>query len=283
MLADGGRFVIRYDHRDTGRSVTYEPGRPGTPAPTWSPTPPACSTRTGIPAGHVVGVSAGGGVRAAARARAPRSRPARSSSSARLPRRRSTATSRHRPSAFGRFVVDAEVDWSDAESVIDYLVGYSARARGRRAPVRRGACARSRAPRRRARARLRGAPEPRRAPGRASARRADLRRSPRRRSSSTAPPIRCSRSSTAKRWPRRSPAQPADARRRRSRRRARGRRGHRGSDSGAHGRCRATARSVTGRAGPPRPQPAGPIPRPGVRTRGSETSSFARVALGLSR
>ena len=28
MLADGGRYVIRYDHRDTGRSVTYEPGRP---------------------------------------------------------------------------------------------------------------------------------------------------------------------------------------------------------------------------------------------------------------
>jgi pimeloyl-ACP methyl ester carboxylesterase len=28
-LADGGRFVIRYDHRDTGRSVTYEHGRPG--------------------------------------------------------------------------------------------------------------------------------------------------------------------------------------------------------------------------------------------------------------
>ena len=29
LLADAGRFVIRYDHRDTGRSVTYEPGRPG--------------------------------------------------------------------------------------------------------------------------------------------------------------------------------------------------------------------------------------------------------------
>jgi hypothetical protein len=29
MLADSGRFVIRYDHRDTGRSITYEPGRPG--------------------------------------------------------------------------------------------------------------------------------------------------------------------------------------------------------------------------------------------------------------
>ena len=29
MLADGGRLVIRYDHRDTGRSVSYEPGQPG--------------------------------------------------------------------------------------------------------------------------------------------------------------------------------------------------------------------------------------------------------------
>jgi len=28
LLAEGGRFVIRYDHRDTGRSVTYQPGRP---------------------------------------------------------------------------------------------------------------------------------------------------------------------------------------------------------------------------------------------------------------
>ncbi|HEY1279067.1 MAG TPA: alpha/beta hydrolase, partial [Acidimicrobiales bacterium] len=29
MLADSRRFVIRYDHRDIGRSVSYEPGRPG--------------------------------------------------------------------------------------------------------------------------------------------------------------------------------------------------------------------------------------------------------------
>jgi pimeloyl-ACP methyl ester carboxylesterase len=27
-LASGGRFAIRYDHRDTGRSVTYAPGAP---------------------------------------------------------------------------------------------------------------------------------------------------------------------------------------------------------------------------------------------------------------
>jgi pimeloyl-ACP methyl ester carboxylesterase len=28
-IATGGRFVIRYDHRDTGRSVSYPPGKPG--------------------------------------------------------------------------------------------------------------------------------------------------------------------------------------------------------------------------------------------------------------
>jgi hypothetical protein len=27
-LAAGPRFIVRYDHRDTGRSVTYEPGAP---------------------------------------------------------------------------------------------------------------------------------------------------------------------------------------------------------------------------------------------------------------
>jgi pimeloyl-ACP methyl ester carboxylesterase len=32
-LAGGGRFVIRYDHRDTGRSVSYPPGRPGYAGP----------------------------------------------------------------------------------------------------------------------------------------------------------------------------------------------------------------------------------------------------------
>lgn len=42
-LAEGGRFVIRYDHRDTGRSVTSSPATPRTTGPTWSPTPPECS------------------------------------------------------------------------------------------------------------------------------------------------------------------------------------------------------------------------------------------------
>ena len=39
MLADGDRFVIRYDHRDTGRSHTCQPGVPITTGTTSSTTP----------------------------------------------------------------------------------------------------------------------------------------------------------------------------------------------------------------------------------------------------
>src|SRR5215212_12120044 len=60
MLADGGRFVIRYDHRDTGRSVTYEPGRPGYTGGDLVADAAAVLDAYEIPAGHLVGVSAGG-------------------------------------------------------------------------------------------------------------------------------------------------------------------------------------------------------------------------------
>ena len=60
MLAAGGRFVIRYDHRDTGRSVTYEPGRPGYTGADLVDDAARVLDAHGIPAAHVVGVSAGG-------------------------------------------------------------------------------------------------------------------------------------------------------------------------------------------------------------------------------
>src|ERR671934_1524475 len=60
LLADGGRFVIRYDHRDTGRSVTYKPGRPGYTGGDLVADAAAVLDAYEIPAGHLVGVSAGG-------------------------------------------------------------------------------------------------------------------------------------------------------------------------------------------------------------------------------
>jgi pimeloyl-ACP methyl ester carboxylesterase len=68
MLAEGRRFVIRYDHRGTGRSVTYEPGGPGSTGADLADDAVAVLDAYDIPAAHVVGVSAGGAL-AARRAR----------------------------------------------------------------------------------------------------------------------------------------------------------------------------------------------------------------------
>jgi len=60
MLADGARFVICYDHRDTGRSATYPPGRPGYTVADLVADAGGILDAGGVPSAHVVAVSAGG-------------------------------------------------------------------------------------------------------------------------------------------------------------------------------------------------------------------------------
>jgi pimeloyl-ACP methyl ester carboxylesterase len=60
LLAGYGRFVIRYDQRDTGRSVTYPAGRPGYTGADLVADAAGVLDAYGIAAAHVVGVSAGG-------------------------------------------------------------------------------------------------------------------------------------------------------------------------------------------------------------------------------
>jgi pimeloyl-ACP methyl ester carboxylesterase len=123
MLADGRRFVIRYDHRDTGRSVTYEPGRPGYTGADLVADAAGVLAAYGIPAAHVVGVSAGGALAQLLALDFPervRSLTLVSTSFA-------VSSDRALPpptAEFGRFVTTVEVDWSDPESVIEYLVDY---------------------------------------------------------------------------------------------------------------------------------------------------------------
>ena len=123
-LAEGGRFVIRYDHRDTGRSVTYEPGRPGYTGGDLVADAAAVLDAYEIPAGHLVGISAGGALAQLLAVEQPD----------RVLSLVVISTSPVLPvegplppptEEFGRFVSTAQVDWSDARSVIDYLVGYS--------------------------------------------------------------------------------------------------------------------------------------------------------------
>src|SRR5829696_2273070 len=123
MLVEGGRFVIRYDHRDTGRSVTYEPGRPGYTGADLVADAVGVLDAYAIPAAHVVGVSAGGAFAQLLALDFPRR--VRSlvliSTSPALPGERGLPPP---TDEFARFVTTAEVDWSDAELVIDYLVDY---------------------------------------------------------------------------------------------------------------------------------------------------------------
>jgi pimeloyl-ACP methyl ester carboxylesterase len=123
-VADGGRYVIRYDHRDTGRSLTYEPGRPEYTGADLTADAAGVLDGFGISAAHLVGISAGGGiVQEVALDSADRvlSLTLISSSPA-------TPGARDLPPPtpeFSRFVATTAANWSDPDAVIDYLVDYS--------------------------------------------------------------------------------------------------------------------------------------------------------------
>ena len=61
-LASAGRHVIRYDHRDTGGSTTYPPGRPGYTGDDLVADPLAILDHLGAERAHVVGLSMGGAI-----------------------------------------------------------------------------------------------------------------------------------------------------------------------------------------------------------------------------
>jgi pimeloyl-ACP methyl ester carboxylesterase len=131
MLAEAGRFVIRYDHRDTGRSVTYEPGRPGYTGGDMAADAVGVLDAYGVPAAHIVGVSAGGAFAQILALDVPD----RVLSLVLISSSPATPGERDLPSpteTFGDFVSTARVDWSDAESVIEYLVGYTRMLAGNR-------------------------------------------------------------------------------------------------------------------------------------------------------
>jgi pimeloyl-ACP methyl ester carboxylesterase len=122
-LAEGGRYVIRYDHRDTGRSVTYEPGHPQYTGSDLVADAVGVLDAYELVAAHVVGVSAGG---AFAQLLAL-GFPDRVLSLVLISTSPATGVERSLPSAterFGGFLASAGVDWSDRGSVIEYLVAY---------------------------------------------------------------------------------------------------------------------------------------------------------------
>lgn len=133
MLAEGGRFVVRYDHRDTGRSVTYEPGRPGYTGGDLVADAVGVLDAYGIDAAHLVGASAGGAFAQIVAV----DHPERVRSLVLISTSAAVPVQRELPPAtaeFGAFVSSARVDWSDVDSVVDYLVAYSRMVAGTQRP-----------------------------------------------------------------------------------------------------------------------------------------------------
>lgn len=61
-LAAAGRYVIRYDHRDTGGSTAYPPGKPGYTSDDLFADAIGILDHLGVERAHLVGLSMGGGI-----------------------------------------------------------------------------------------------------------------------------------------------------------------------------------------------------------------------------
>lgn len=128
-LAAGLRYVIRYDHRDTGQSACDPPGAPSYSGDDLVADAMGVLDALGIPAAHLVGISMGGAIAQQLAVQYPervitltlmstRAIGATSADSPELPPPSPELLDTPEP---------AEPDWTDRAAVIDYIVAYDKR------------------------------------------------------------------------------------------------------------------------------------------------------------
>jgi pimeloyl-ACP methyl ester carboxylesterase len=132
-LAAGPRHVIRYDHRDTGRSTSYPPGKPGYTSDDLVADAADLIAVLGLGRAHVVGQSAGGALAQVLALEHPE----------RVASLTLVATSPAGPDpdlppmtddARAAFAAIPEPDWSDRAAVIDHLTEQWRACAGRSRP-----------------------------------------------------------------------------------------------------------------------------------------------------
>ncbi len=120
-LADGGRYVIRFDQRDTGQSVSYPPGRPDYSFADLSRDVLGILDALAIEQAHLVGISMGGGIAMGAALMAP-------DRVASLTLMSSSPGGPGLPpmsEEFIAFVSEQEPpDWSDREAAVEHMLAF---------------------------------------------------------------------------------------------------------------------------------------------------------------
>jgi pimeloyl-ACP methyl ester carboxylesterase len=121
-LAAGGRFVVRYDLRDTGKSVTYEPGSPPYTLADLTDDAIGLLDALEISRTHLVGMSMGSGIALHAALDHPE-RVASLTLIASSPAGSAPDLPDMSAETAAKFQMP-EPEWSDREAVIDYIVRF---------------------------------------------------------------------------------------------------------------------------------------------------------------
>ncbi len=121
-LARRGRFVIRYDNRDTGLSTTYPVGSPGYTGAEMADDAIRVLDGFDLPSAHLVGMSMGGALAQLATLRHPERVATLTTISTSPLGEDSAALPGSDPDYLERLAGLGEPDWNDRTRVIDYLV-----------------------------------------------------------------------------------------------------------------------------------------------------------------
>ena len=123
-LAAGGRFVVRYDHRDTGQSVSYESGAPAYGFGDLVDDAVDLLDHFGVVGAHVVGMSMGGAIAQLMALDHPDRVDSMTliSSGPAAPGPDDPDLPAMSEETGARFSIVESPDWSDREAVTDYLV-----------------------------------------------------------------------------------------------------------------------------------------------------------------
>jgi pimeloyl-ACP methyl ester carboxylesterase len=124
LIASAGRFVIRYDHRDTGESTTSPVGKPAYTGADLSADPFRVLDALDVEAAHLVGISMGGGIAQDLAVQHPERVLSLTliATSAAFDRADPTPLPSPEARVLEASQEEDDLDWSDPEAVVDQMV-----------------------------------------------------------------------------------------------------------------------------------------------------------------